>query len=353
VQTRVVTSAELESLSTSAFELIILADVAALPTTTTARLRSTVRDGSALIVVAGPRTRPSAIENMFGQQTGGVLPVTLAEPIVRAPDEPPIRLQLADPIPAALSGFDDPALSEALAAVGWRFALPVASVNGDNAQVWARSADGAPAIVVNPVGEGMAIYLALPLDRESSDFPISPAFVPFVQQLAFHAVLKHDVSSKTADDPLVWSTADEEATILLPDKTTMPASMVQTHAPGQSSERVTLPAADQAGVYRLRSHRNGTRIELPRAVNIYPFEIDPYMPQIETLQAMDELKSVAILDHAESLKVGLRKTRAGAELSFVGLAVLLGLLALEMLLVKIFTPRQVDSDALLKKVTQL
>lgn len=53
--------------------------------------------------------------------------------------------------------------------------------------VLARFDDGLPAIVERRVGDGRVVLLAAPLDAQSGDFPLQPAFLPFVRQLMLHA----------------------------------------------------------------------------------------------------------------------------------------------------------------------
>ena len=74
---------------------------------------------------------------------------------------------------------------DALGAVRlWRYARlePVPS-----ADVLARFDDGQPAVLEQRVGKGRVLLLALPLDNTAGDFPLQPAFLPFVRQLMLHA----------------------------------------------------------------------------------------------------------------------------------------------------------------------
>ena len=55
------------------------------------------------------------------------------------------------------------------------------------AQVVARFDDGSPAMVERTEGTGRVIVLGTPLDARAGDFPLQPAYVPFVRRLVLYA----------------------------------------------------------------------------------------------------------------------------------------------------------------------
>ena len=54
------------------------------------------------------------------------------------------------------------------------------------ARVLARLADDTPLLIEQPVGEGRVMVFTSPLDNVGNDFPVSTAFVPFVEQTAHY-----------------------------------------------------------------------------------------------------------------------------------------------------------------------
>ncbi len=52
--------------------------------------------------------------------------------------------------------------------------------------VLARFDDGLPAVLEQRIGEGRLVVLTVPLDAQRSDFPLQPAFLPFVRQLVLY-----------------------------------------------------------------------------------------------------------------------------------------------------------------------
>lgn len=73
---------------------------------------------------------------------------------------------------------------EALAAVhAWRYPRGDAS---PGAQVLAKFDDGVPAVLEQRIGLGRAITINIPLGNQYGDFPLQPAFLPFMRQLIMH-----------------------------------------------------------------------------------------------------------------------------------------------------------------------
>jgi hypothetical protein len=59
-------------------------------------------------------------------------------------------------------------------------------VEPDKARVLARLADDTPLLLEQPVGEGRVLVFTSPFDNVGNDFPVSTAFVPFVEQTAHY-----------------------------------------------------------------------------------------------------------------------------------------------------------------------
>lgn len=129
-----------------------------------------------------------------------------------------------------------------------------------NADILARFDDGSPAVVERRVGNGRVVVLALPLDNNAGDFPLQPAFLPFVRQLVLHASGRDAI-------PL-WRTTGERWAI--PGAITEPV----VEAPDRSLIRPTadslgaaVPLAD-AGLYRAYSGSIGGEAAALQAVNV-------------------------------------------------------------------------------------
>lgn len=350
-----VTTGGLESLQISSFPLIILADVPALPTAALGGIKTAVREGAGLLVIAGAQINPSNFAAMFAEGGSGLLPVQLGPPIDLPPTDQPAGLVLAEPLVPALAAFDDPTLMKSLSQAAFRTLRPVAGTQGKNVQSWAGFTKGGTALVANTYGRGRVVYFGSPADRQGGEFPLSPAFVPFFQQLAFHLTFGQDIGAVDAGSPLEWRvTSTTEVTLTYPDGTSTSADsmVIEDATSGQSS--VMLSAADHAGLYTLTSRdSDNTPRQAKKAVNLPAEEFNPAMPTVADLQDKALPAVVRLIGPDESIHAALMAAKRGAELSTAGLVVLLGLLLTELLLVRLFAPRQVDAEGLLKKAMRL
>ena len=59
-----------------------------------------------------------------------------------------------------------------------------ARVDASNARVVARLTDQTPLLLDKKIGEGRVLLLSSGLDNLTNDFPLHPAFVPFVEKTA-------------------------------------------------------------------------------------------------------------------------------------------------------------------------
>jgi hypothetical protein len=60
-------------------------------------------------------------------------------------------------------------------------------VPAEGAEVLARFDDGQPALLERKYGAGRVLLIAMPLDARLGDFPLQPAFLPFLRRLSLHA----------------------------------------------------------------------------------------------------------------------------------------------------------------------
>jgi hypothetical protein len=64
----------------------------------------------------------------------------------------------------------------------------------DGWEIAARFSNGAPALLERVEGKGRVVLFASDLDRRWNDFPLHPAFVPFVIETARHAASRHEAA---------------------------------------------------------------------------------------------------------------------------------------------------------------
>lgn len=130
--------------------------------------------------------------------------------------------------------------------------------------VLARFDDGLPAIIERKIGHGRLLVLAVPLDNVAGDFPLQPAFLPFVRQLILHA------SGRSAA-PLWRATGERWA---LPGTLTSPVVQAPDGSllrPSTDSLGAAVPLLD-AGFYRAFPEQVGGDAAATLAVNVVTSE---------------------------------------------------------------------------------
>lgn len=132
--------------------------------------------------------------------------------------------------------------------------------------VLARFDDGLPAVLERRIGTGHVVALAIPLDAQSGDFPLQPAFLPFVRQLLLH--------TSGRDAVPLWRTTAESWS--LPDSLRDPVVRTPDGSllrPKGDSLGRAVPLAD-AGLYAAFAGSVTGAPEALAAVNVPPGESD-------------------------------------------------------------------------------
>lgn len=170
------------------YDLLVLANVGTLPREVVERIREFVRSGGGLFLSVGDKVEPDRWNEVFGD----LLPEplwsirALAEPgtseaLMRSvhfedyTGEHPLLRPLAHPKP------EGPRLSSVSCL---RHALLKPTPPREGVRVVLKFSDGAPALVEKPYGEGRVLLFTSSIDRDWTDFPIRPVYVPLVQQIA-------------------------------------------------------------------------------------------------------------------------------------------------------------------------
>jgi hypothetical protein len=151
-------------------------------------------------------------------------------------------------------------------------------------QIVLRYESGAPALVEAEVGRGRVLLLTTTVDREWTDLPIRPGFLPLVQEAA-----RYLAGAPSGEAAAAVTVGQKREIMLEPDD-----RRLEVVAPSGESRWLTPPAhagdprarrtltfadTDEPGFYRVRAARgDGTISERPDAafvVNLDPRESDP------------------------------------------------------------------------------
>jgi hypothetical protein len=270
---------------------IFLANVARPAPAAAAALTRYVENGGGLFISVGDRVDADS----WNQSMKAVLPQPLglkrsasALPGTRPEGEtvdlrPAERLAPIDRRHPLLAAF--PARGEGLASARFfQFLLLAPVPEAPGRRIVLRYENGAPALVDAEVGRGRVLLLTTSVDREWTDLPIRPGFLPLIQEAARYlaAAPSGDATATVTvggKREIVLGADDRRIEIVKPNgesRSLTPA----THAGEQRARHTVLfDETDEPGLYRVRAARaDGTVDERPDAafaVTLDPGESDP------------------------------------------------------------------------------
>jgi hypothetical protein len=137
-----------------------------------------VRAGGGLVIAGSPEVEATVVSAIFGWGTAMTGTIEMPASVALSPTDP--RHPVFRPF-GSLSAN----LGQVRFARAWR-------VPSDGWDVAARFTDGNPALVERREGKGRIVLFASDLDRQWNDFPLHPAFVPFVIETVRSVSASHD-----------------------------------------------------------------------------------------------------------------------------------------------------------------
>ncbi len=268
------------SIDLNDFDVVVLANVAALAPERVAILADWVRAGGGILVAPGDRVDPAAYDRTMLP----LMPQSLRDPIDTtwgaSPDERDsralhlVKWESDHPIFTPFSK-DAPELADAKF---YKISLLGPTTATADRKVLARFTNGAAALVEASIGSGRTLLFTSTLDRDWNDLPIHPGFLPLVQQAVRHLARKHALGAD--GDHLVGTsvalpTSDlKKLEVRGPDSTN--AAFEGDRIAGRSSVR--FGKTDHPGIYRvIGTDPTGAprdRDELAFVVNVDPHGSD-------------------------------------------------------------------------------
>jgi len=270
----------------SGFTVVALLNVAEPPAPLAAALERFVAAGGGLFISVGDRVDAAT----WNQRMAALLPQPLGLPRTAAalpgqhagetiderPAERLLPLDRRTPVLAAFPEEGDGLLSARF----FKYLLlePVRDTARRN--VILRFESGAPALVEREVGKGRVLLLTTTIDREWTDLPIRPGFLPLVRETARHLVGATDednAAGSLVGEPRVLSFAGDLQILEVrrPDGSVW----VGKREGGGAAKSVVFAGTDQIGLYHVRgAGADETFAGLPAqdfAVNLDPRESDP------------------------------------------------------------------------------
>ena len=273
------------------FDVVVLANVAALPPEQVAVLADWVRAGGGILVAPGDRVDPAAYDRTMLP----LMPQSLRDPIdttwgASQEDRDSRALHLvkweADhPIFTPFSK-DAPELADAKF---FKISLLGPTTATADRKVLARFTNGAAALVEASIGAGRTLLFTSTLDRDWNDLPIHPGFLPLVQQAVRYLARKHAAGTEGehfAGSSVALPTGDlRKLEVRGPDN--VGTVFEGDRLAGRSSVR--FGRTDRPGIYRVvgtdQTGATRARDELAFAINVDPRGSDLTMAPASALPA--------------------------------------------------------------------
>ena len=163
--------------------MVILANVESAPPQAVTHLESFVDGGGGLLIFLGDKTNAAFLNQSFSGSNrlhGGLLP----GPVIGMSGDPDSESQLTqigqiDGNHVVLSSFDDGrtgSFSSVNLKAFW-------DLDPGEASVLMRTDTGAPLLCEHAFGEGTVMVFASSCDRDWTNFPVRPAFLPWIYRL--------------------------------------------------------------------------------------------------------------------------------------------------------------------------
>ncbi|MEI6493236.1 MAG: BatA domain-containing protein [Verrucomicrobiota bacterium] len=277
---KIISSQDLDETGLDGFSAVFLADAGNLSDRALARFERYLQSGGTIAYFPGELADPAALSRM------DFLPAKMLE----VSELPPGRLA------ALISEPGHPLLANA-----WDKDTPFPALPQKKLARWKLGADakslltfsnGTPFVVFAQQGPGRVFIVNASADRAWGDFPLSPAFLPLVQQIArFSSEESGGDSARTVGAPLPVTPnlpADQPLTLKLPDGTqsTLPAgekSVLTDRADSSGFYEAGPPQDPARQVFSVNTDRRESDLR-----TIAPAALEKIVP-IETVAGLDEL----------------------------------------------------------------
>jgi len=180
----------------SNYAFVILSDLNSLPSLLENSLTQYVRSGGSLLIATGTSAGARSQIPIFGAH------IIATRDYNRAPD----RFMTV-----GSSDSSYPAVAKAGGWTGVKFFYAL-DVDPGDARIIVRLGDQTPLLLEKRIGEGRVVLLTSGLDNLTNDFPLNPAFVPFIEQTArYLAGSERQGGARLVDAYLELRNAKEQA----------------------------------------------------------------------------------------------------------------------------------------------
>jgi len=178
IELRAISGQALREFGTSDYAAVLLLSDRGIERRTWEALAAYVRGGGGLVIAGSPELDPAVLSSMFKWTPRIAGPMEVAPSVTLSPTDQ--RHPIFRPFgPLAAN------LGQVHFSTVW-------NVAGDDWDVVARLTDGRAALAERREGKGRVVLFASDVDRRWNDFPLNPAFVPFVVETVRYACGSRD-----------------------------------------------------------------------------------------------------------------------------------------------------------------
>jgi aerotolerance regulator-like protein/VWA domain-containing protein len=178
IDVRSSTAAALADDNLTKYSAVVLLSTRALDRRGRESIAGFVRAGGGLLIAGSPEVEAAVVSAIFNWSSSMTGTIEMPAAVALSPTDP--RHPVFRPF-ASLSAN----LGQVRFARAWR-------MTPDGWDMAARFTDGNPALVERREGSGRVVLFASDLDRQWNDFPLHPAFVPFVIEAIRYLSAPHD-----------------------------------------------------------------------------------------------------------------------------------------------------------------
>jgi hypothetical protein len=289
----------------SKYPLVILANVESLSAEAVEKLESFVDRGGNLLVFLGDHVNPAFYNSDLAALTrlhGGLLPGrVMAVEGNAASDKDFAEIQVgASYDHIALAAFNDPKFAGLLSGVKFK---ALYKIDPGKADVLMRattlSGDSTfPLLTEKAFGQGHVLMFASTCDRDWTNFPVRPAFLPWTHRLVAHLAQepmgRQGFYETGREVVLPVAATDAQAKLLVKKPDGKPATLVEDAT--ASGRRFRFTDTAQAGIYSL------VNPDKPDAVQLFAVNLEGYESDLTYLDEVLQNRS-----GATSIEAGLKE----------------------------------------------
>jgi hypothetical protein len=179
---KAITPADLGQVRFEPYDVVVLCNVASVPDSRRADLETFVQRGGGLLVAVGENVDAAALNASLG----GLLPQELRSPVTAAPPgtgDSALRIGRVDSEHPIFAPIWSEAEGGGLRAARFSRVYRLSPIARRDRRVILWYDDGSPALVESRRGEGRTLLYTSTLDRDWTDLPIRPGYLPLVQQM--------------------------------------------------------------------------------------------------------------------------------------------------------------------------